>query len=192
MLQKLLSVLRQQTLGALALFVALGGTSYAVATGSIDSREIKNNTIRSNDVRDGALTGRDIGRSTLGQLRGSQGRAGPQGPRGATGLQGPKGDAGAPATRLWAQVTAAGQLAANSGAVSAQRTGNGRYTLVFNRPVEACTRVVTAGETTGVDSTWGAMAADTDTEGATVGVDLFSTAGGGAPANSSFNIAVFC
>ena len=30
-----------------AIFVALGGTSYAVATGSIDSRELKNNGVRS-------------------------------------------------------------------------------------------------------------------------------------------------
>ena len=88
MLAKLLSSLRQQTLGAIALFVALGGTSFAVATGSIDSREIKNNTVRSNDVRNGSLLARDF---KLGQLP-----TGPQGPKGDTGPQGPKGDTGAP------------------------------------------------------------------------------------------------
>ena len=30
----------------IALFVAMGGVSYGVATGSIDGREIKNNTVR--------------------------------------------------------------------------------------------------------------------------------------------------
>jgi Collagen triple helix repeat (20 copies) len=107
MLAKPFSILRQQTLGAIALFVALGGTSFAVATGSIDSREIKNNTvrtmdirnndIRSKDVRNGSLLARDF---KLGQLpagpQGPKGDIGPQGPKGDTGLQGPKGDSGAP------------------------------------------------------------------------------------------------
>lgn len=44
----------------LALFVALGGVSYGVATGSIDSRELKNNTIRGKDVKDNGLTGKDV------------------------------------------------------------------------------------------------------------------------------------
>lgn len=50
----------------LALFVALGGVSYGVATGSIDSREIKNNTIRGKDVKN--LTGADIDESSLGTV----------------------------------------------------------------------------------------------------------------------------
>ena len=50
----------------LALFVALGGTSYAVATGSIDSREIRDNSVRSKDVRNGSLTSRDVKRGSLG------------------------------------------------------------------------------------------------------------------------------
>src|SRR5215203_5536470 len=96
MLAKLLSSLRHQTLGAIALFVALGGTSFAVATGSIDSREIKNNTvhskdirnndIRSKDVRNGSLLARDF---KLGQLP-----AGPQGPKGDTGAPGAQGEPG--------------------------------------------------------------------------------------------------
>ena len=43
-----------------ALFVALGGVSYGVATGSIDSREITDNTIRSKDVRNNSVYGRDL------------------------------------------------------------------------------------------------------------------------------------
>ena len=48
-----------------ALFVALGGTSYAVATGSIDSREIKNNTVRSKDILNDSVLGNDVKSSTL-------------------------------------------------------------------------------------------------------------------------------
>jgi hypothetical protein len=44
----------------LALFISLGGVSYGVATGFIDSREIKNNEIRSLDIRDNQIRSRDI------------------------------------------------------------------------------------------------------------------------------------
>ena len=47
-------------MATVAVFVALGGTSYAIATGSIDSREIKNNTVRSKDIRDNTATTRDL------------------------------------------------------------------------------------------------------------------------------------
>jgi hypothetical protein len=52
-------------LAGLALFVSLGGVSYGVATGSIDSREIQNGTVQSRDVRDGSLQGRDVANGTL-------------------------------------------------------------------------------------------------------------------------------
>jgi hypothetical protein len=61
-----------------ALFVSLGGVSYGVATGFIDSRELKNNTvstkdlknndIRGGDVRSNSLTGSDINESKLGKV----------------------------------------------------------------------------------------------------------------------------
>src|SRR5712691_974691 len=59
----------------IALFVSLGGVSYGVATGSIDSREIKNNSIRSkdirnnqvntNDIRNNSVRGKDVRNSSL-------------------------------------------------------------------------------------------------------------------------------
>jgi hypothetical protein len=58
----------------LALFVALGGTSYAVLhIGSADvldnslrSRDVRNNTLRSRDVRERTLRARDLERDSLG------------------------------------------------------------------------------------------------------------------------------
>ncbi|HEU0018760.1 MAG TPA: hypothetical protein VFQ14_00575 [Thermoleophilaceae bacterium] len=47
-------------IACIALFVALGGVSYGLATGSIDSREIADNTIRSKDVRDNSVYSRDL------------------------------------------------------------------------------------------------------------------------------------
>ena len=44
----------------IALFVSLSGVSYGVATGFIDSREIKNNEVRSIDVRNNEIRTRDL------------------------------------------------------------------------------------------------------------------------------------
>ena len=52
-------------MATVAVFAALGGTSYAVATGSIDSREIKNDTVRGKDIRNNSASGRDIRNDTL-------------------------------------------------------------------------------------------------------------------------------
>ena len=57
-----------------ALFVALGGTSYAVlevgsddvVDNSIRSRDIRNDTVRSRDIRDRTIRARDIRRNSLG------------------------------------------------------------------------------------------------------------------------------
>jgi hypothetical protein len=56
----MLTYLRSHHAGLLALFVALSGTSYAVATGSIDSREIRNNSVAGRDIRNNSVTGRDL------------------------------------------------------------------------------------------------------------------------------------
>ena len=59
------SILRRRPSPALvismiALFVSLSGVSYGVATGFIDSREIKNNEIRSLDIRNNEVRTRDL------------------------------------------------------------------------------------------------------------------------------------
>ena len=52
-------------IACIALFVSMGGVSYAVATGSIDSREIKDNSIRASDLRAGSVTASEIKRRSL-------------------------------------------------------------------------------------------------------------------------------
>ncbi len=52
-------------IASIALFVSLGGVSYGVATGSIDSREIKNNNVRSRDLRNNDVRGTDIRTGTV-------------------------------------------------------------------------------------------------------------------------------
>jgi hypothetical protein len=67
----MLTYLRNHHAGLLALFVALSGTSYAVATGSIDGREIRNNSVTSRDLRTNSVLGRDLrnGRVSGADLR---------------------------------------------------------------------------------------------------------------------------
>jgi hypothetical protein len=72
------SLLRQRPSPAMivaliALFVALGGSSYAaikvgsknIRKGAVNTRAIANNTIRSSDVRDGSLASRDVKNDSL-------------------------------------------------------------------------------------------------------------------------------
>lgn len=92
----MLAVLRQRltfanVVSLIALFVALGGSSYAavaLSTNSVKARHIAPNAVTSPKVRDSSLLARDF---APGQLP-----AGPQGEQGPPGLQGAKGDEGDP------------------------------------------------------------------------------------------------
>jgi hypothetical protein len=84
----------------LALFVALGGSSYAalqLRPGSVGTKQLKNGAVTSKKVRNNSLLARDFKASQRSRLRGPQGARGPQGPQGAQGPQGPVGPATGPA-----------------------------------------------------------------------------------------------
>jgi hypothetical protein len=93
-----------------ALFIALGGSSYAAATitganlrnGTVTGADIKNGSVKGRDVADGSLTGADLADGSLtgtGVAAGSLARAhfsgglqaGPAGPAGPRGSAGPGG-----------------------------------------------------------------------------------------------------
>lgn len=79
----------------LALFLALGGTSYAVTAlpkNSVGTQQIKKNAVTGVKVKDGSLVAADFAAGTL--LRGETGATGPQGPAGATGSTGATGAVG--------------------------------------------------------------------------------------------------
>ncbi len=52
-------------IACISLFVALGGVGYAAATGSIDGREIKNNSVASKDIKNSSIVTGDVRNSTL-------------------------------------------------------------------------------------------------------------------------------
>jgi hypothetical protein len=84
MTRGLLRFLRGNTIALLALFLALGGTTYAASTALIGK-----NTVASPQVVNGSLKTLDLSKKARVALKGNRG------PRGFTGAQGAKGATGA-------------------------------------------------------------------------------------------------
>lgn len=78
-------------MSTLGVFMALGGTSYAVARNSIGTAQLKNGAVTSAKVRNGTLTAGDVAGGVLSAGRGPRGAAGPGGPAGPAGSVGPAG-----------------------------------------------------------------------------------------------------
>ena len=72
-------------LACLALFVALGGTSYAALV--VTGKNVKDNSLTGRDIKNGSVTAADLQQAASARA----GSAGPQGPRGADGAPGPAG-----------------------------------------------------------------------------------------------------
>jgi hypothetical protein len=104
MLLVLTQHLRRNLVGYLALFVAVGGTSYAATSlpdGSVGTRQLKDGAVTAAKVRNHSLLARDfasgqllVGPRGAAGAHGLPGATGAQGSPGATGAQGPKGDKG--------------------------------------------------------------------------------------------------
>ena len=128
-------------MATVAVFLALGGTSYAVSKGAIGTREIRDNTIRSRDVADGKLKAKDF---APGQL--------PTGERGPQGEPGQPGTPGQDATKLFAFIRDNGApnaatVAYGRGvtAVSDSVPASHSYLVTFDRSVRDCVVQVTPG-----------------------------------------------
>jgi hypothetical protein len=92
----LLRHLRHHAVAYVALFVALGGTSYAAATlrsNSVGTRQLRPGAVGASDIRAGAVTSRAIRNGSL-QPADLAAAARVPGPAGAPGPSGPKGDPG--------------------------------------------------------------------------------------------------
>jgi hypothetical protein len=96
----------------IALFVALGGTSYAAI--KVTGKNVRNSSLTGVDVRNSSLTTADVkNRSLLGRdFKAGQLPAGPQGLQGEKGIQGNQGDKGNPGepgpSETWAVELAGG------------------------------------------------------------------------------------
>ncbi|MCK9249274.1 MAG: hypothetical protein M0P31_09915 [Solirubrobacteraceae bacterium] len=133
-----------------ALFIALGGTSYAAVTlprnsvgtkaikkSAVTSAKIKRNAVTSAKVRNRSLTLADLSPKTVDALKGGGGPAGPTGPAGAPGPQGPQGPQGA---------TGATGAAGPAGIVEPlSATVTGSLNMVADATVDAVTLAVPSG-----------------------------------------------
>jgi hypothetical protein len=189
---------RANVIAYLALFVALGGTSFAatttlsknsvgskqIKTAAVGASEIKNNAITSTDVHDGALLTKDFKASELASLKG---------PKGDTGDKGDKGDPGTPATKLFAHVTSLGTLTAvKSGATAATRLSTGNYVVTFDRSLVGCVAFAEIGFVSGVSgSLFTGTVVHTSTSPSGVTVQLVR-GDNIAAVDGNFNVAVFC
>lgn len=194
MLRCVLVHARQNVVAYLALFVAIGGTSYAairLPANSVGARQIKQDAVRSSDVKNSSLRAADFRAGELPR--------GPRGPQGLAGAQGARGESGAAATRLWAIVDDDGTLYRGSGVVSTRRGGpsSGSYLVTFNRDVSQCAAVASTGghplgpgSSTGISvGTASAATAGSPFEGV---VSVLTKNPAGADADRIFHLAVFC
>lgn len=173
----------------IALFVALGGTSYAVT-------QIDANSVGTKQLKKGAVTSSKISKATRKALKGQKGDPGAQGAQGATGPQGPKGDNGTDgndATTLWAVLNQDGTLRKGSGVVSVSGSPAGFAQVKFLQNIDTCAIIASIGRTGGGLSAGQVIADEFVANGFpkdTVLVQTEDSAGAGS--GRGVHIAVFC
>ncbi len=143
-------------MATIAVFIALGGTSYAVTqlprnsvgakqirTGAVGTSEIGKSAVRSKHVKDRSLGLQDISLTARSSLRGQRGPAGPTGPIGPAG----------PATATYGVVARSDGTYVLARAASSTRashtTGDAVYGVRFNLDVSNC---IVGATVAGVDT----------------------------------------
>ncbi|HEU0025276.1 MAG TPA: hypothetical protein VFQ12_11620 [Thermoleophilaceae bacterium] len=116
-----------------ALFVAMSGSAYALV---ITGKSIKNNSLRSVDVRNGTLKSRDHAKDSLGGNVIKE----------STLATVPGAGVAAGGSRQ-AVVTSNGALARGRNVTSVARTSAGRYQVIFDIDVRGCAYYATVGDT---------------------------------------------
>jgi hypothetical protein len=172
-------------MATLAVFIALGGTSYAaialprnsvgtkqLRSGSVGKAELRARAVTSNKIRNGSVTIGDIAAATRDALRGDPGPAGP------------------PGVALRAAINSGGTpLAGNATGSSA--LGGGAFVVEFGRNLAGCTPTATLARNRGggVDDP-GAGSIVVALTGGNVAVQTYNAAG--TATNLPFNVLVAC
>lgn len=130
---------------SVALFIALGGTSYALTLpkdsvgakqlrrASVGASELRTGSVRSLDIRNRTIALRDLATATRQRLRGQPG---------------PPGPAGAPGVSYFLVADSAGLTVAGNGNVIG-RPGAGQYVVRFPRSVTGCAVVASTARVRG-------------------------------------------
>ena len=164
----------------IALFVSMGGVSYGLATGVIDSREIQDNSVRSRDVRNRILTGTDMGLNRVGGGAIKE----------STLAQVPNSATADGVTRQ-AVITPAGTTVRVRGVSSSARSGEGQYDVVFDRDVTACVYNATIGDE-GAGGPGTGQISVLSMPGNVNGVRVRTRNSDGNPVDRSFHLIVSC
>ena len=163
----------------LALFIALGGSSYAALSlprNSVGTQQIKPGAVRSVDVKNRSLQVADLSTRARAALAGRQGPTGPAGP------------VGAPAAKHFAAVSASGGLLRGNATSGGSAGGIGTYVVGFAERVSGCVYSATLGTTDGNSAPPGRITVR-ELDGR-VGVQTFDP--GGNPADLPFHLLVAC
>jgi hypothetical protein len=190
MLGKTASYINRHHLALVALFFALGGTSFAAGNALLPG-----NSVGTKQVINGSLQTKDLSKTARSALKGNRGLRGPagaQGAQGATGAKGAQGVQGVPgqsATKLFVALDADGTLTKNSGATLATKAGTGVYRIAFNTDITNCVYLGSAGQNAGgVSGDYNLFTSRTNTS--TVNVAIFDETN--TLVDLPFNLAVFC
>ena len=113
-------------MATLAVFIALGGSAYAVSQlprNSVGAAQIKRNAVGTSEIRDRSVKLGDLAVRTRASLRGAKGDTGAAGPPGVT---------------YHAAVNSGGAAVRGNATGFTHQGGSGRYTLAFARDVSTC------------------------------------------------------
>ena len=163
----------------LALFIALGGSSYAALSlprNSVGSAQLRSNAVRSPDVKNRSLQVTDLSARARASLKGQQGPVGPAGP------------AGAPAAKYFAAVSSAGALVRGNATSGGNAGSTGTYIVGFADRVSSCAFTATLGTTDGSTTPPGRISVR-ELDGR-VGVQTYDAAGNAA--DLPFHVIVAC
>jgi hypothetical protein len=134
-------------MATLAVFIALGGVSWAalkIPADSVGSRELKDNAVRGKEIKNGVVGSKDLKDGSVGfdnlapgAVDGSKVKDGsiPYG----------KLDPQTVSPRLFAHVNSAGVLGENSGVTGVSHPSMGQYGVTFDRDLRGCVAVATVG-----------------------------------------------
>jgi hypothetical protein len=145
-------------MATLAVFIALGGASYAairIPANSVGNKQLKDNAVRGKEIRNGVVGEKDLKDGAVGPdaLQGNAVGFDNLAPLAVDGSKVKDGsipfaklDAQTVSPRLFAHVNASGVLAENSGNVtSVSRPSTGSYVVTFDRNLNGCVAVANVG-----------------------------------------------
>jgi hypothetical protein len=162
----------------LALFMAMGGSAYALV---VTSGSIKNNTIRSMDVRNGGLLGKDFRKNGVG------GGAIKESTLGTV----PSAFVTHGSTHF-SVVNAGGQQVRGRGTTSASRTAEGRYQVILDQDVRGCAYYATVGGPSAAAPPDNAQITVSGLATNVNGVDIRTENSNGIETNKPFHLLVLC